>query len=190
MKKLIVGMTGASGAPYGIDLLQALHQNPDVETHLIISEWAKNNIKEETDYSLAQVMDLADHVYSNRDMGATIASGSFLADGMIIVPTSMKTVAAISSGYDADLIGRAADVTIKEQRKLVLVPRETPLSVIHLENLTRLAKLGVAIVPPMPAFYAHPKTIADLVHHQTMKELDLLGIANQIDSRWEGTHVK
>ncbi|KRN82254.1 3-octaprenyl-4-hydroxybenzoate carboxy-lyase [Pediococcus ethanolidurans] len=123
----------------------------------------------ETDYSLSQINELADKVYHINDQGAAIASGSFLNDGMVIVPASMKTVATIAYGIGDNLIARAADVAIKEQRKLIIVPRETPLSVIHLENLTKLAKVGAQIIPPMPAFYSHPKTIQDLVNHQTMK---------------------
>lgn len=129
---------------------------------------------------------LLDYHYAINDLGATIASGSFLVDGMVIVPASMKTVAAVSMGYSDNLIARAADVTLKEQRKLILVPRETPLSTIHLENLTRLSRLGVQIIPPIPAFYNHPETIADLVNHQTMKIMDALGIENESDGRWKG----
>jgi len=186
MKRIIIGITGASGTIYAIDLLEKLHQNPDVEVHLVMSTWAKKNLELETTYSLKQIQDLADHSYSINDQGATIASGSFLNDGMVIVPASMKTVAGIAYGFGDNLISRAADVTIKEQRKLVIVPRETPLSVIHLENLTKLAKLGAQIIPPIPAFYNHPKTIQDLVDHQTMKVLDAFQIPNKNDHRWEG----
>lgn len=151
-----------------------------------MSAWATQNLALETDQTLAQVQALADVVYRDRDQGARIASGSFLNDGMVIVPASMKTVASVAYGFGENLIARAADVAIKEQRKLILVPRETPLSVIHLENLTKLARLGVQIIPPIPAFYNHPQTIQDLVNHQTMKVLDALGIHNTVDQRWEG----
>lgn len=145
----------------------------------------KKNLELETDYSLSQINELADKVYHINDQGAAIASGSFLNDGMVIVPASMKTVATIAYGIGDNLIARAADVAIKEQRKLIIVPRETPLSVIHLENLTKLAKVGAQIIPPMPAFYSHPKTIQDLVNHQTMKVLDAFGIPNEVDERWK-----
>lgn len=186
MKRLIIGITGASGTIYGIDLLKKLSQIPEVETHLIMSSWAKKNLELEIDLTMADVKKLANHVYSANDQGAKIASGSFLNDGMVIVPASMKTVASVAYGLADNLIARAADVTIKEQRKLVIVPRETPLSVIHLENLTQLAKLGAQIIPPIPAFYHHPQTIQDLIDHQTMKVLDAFNISNDISSRWEG----
>ncbi len=130
--------------------------------------------------------DLADFVYDNQNLGAAIASGSFRVDSMVIAPASMKTVAGISIGFDEDLIMRAASVMLKEQRKLILVPRETPLSPIHLENLTKLAKLGVHIIPPIPSFYDHPKTIQDIIDHQTMKVLDSLGIKADFAKRWGG----
>lgn len=186
MKKIIVGISGASGSIYGIDLLEKLSKATNVETHLVMSNWAKENIKLETDYSVAEVENLADFVYDNRNLGAAIASGSFRIDGMVIAPASMKTVAGISIGFDEDLIMRAASVMLKEQRKLILVPRETPLSAIHLENLTKLAKLGVHIIPPIPSFYDHPKTIQDIIDHQTMKVLDSLDIEADFDKRWDG----
>lgn len=185
MKKIIVGITGASGTVYAIDLLEKLHRLDDVEVHLVMSQWAKKNLELETDYSLSQINELADKVYHINDQGAAIASGSFLNDGMVILPASMKTVATIAYGIGDNLIARAADVAIKEQRKLIIVPRETPLSVIHLENLTKLARVGAQIIPPMPAFYSHPKTIQDLVNHQTMKVLDAFGIPNEVDERWK-----
>lgn len=186
MKKIIVGISGASGSVYGIDLLEKLNKVTSVETHLVMSNWAKENIKLETNYSVAEVENLADFVYDNQNLGAAIASGSFRVDGMVIAPASMKTVAGISIGFDEDLIMRAASVMLKEQRKLILVPRETPLSPIHLENLTKLAKLGVHVIPPIPSFYDHPKTIQDIIDHQTMKVLDGLGIKNKVGERWSG----
>ncbi|WP_313510222.1 UbiX family flavin prenyltransferase [Enterococcus sp.] len=185
-KKIVIGISGASGTTYAIDLIKKLHANPEVETHGVISTWAKQNLKLESDMSLHELESLLDYHYAINDLGATIASGSFLVDGMVIVPASMKTVAAVSMGYSDNLIARAADVTLKEQRKLIIVPRETPLSTIHLENLTRLSRLGVQIIPPIPAFYNHPETIADLVNHQTMKIMDALGIENESDGRWKG----
>ena len=162
MKKIIVGISGASGSIYGIDLLEKLSKVTNIETHLVMSNWAKENIKLETDYSVAEVENLADFVYDNQNLGAAIASGS------------------------EDLIMRAACVLLKEQRKLILVPRETPLSPIHLENLTKLAKLGVHIIPPIPSFYDHPKTIQDIIDHQTMKVLDSLDIEADFAKRWDG----
>lgn len=186
MKKIIIGISGASGSIYGIDLLKKLKQVEGVETHLVLSDWAKENIKLETDYQPEEVEKLADFVYDDHNLGASIASGSFRVDAMVVAPASMKTVAGISVGFDDDLIIRAAGVMLKEQRKLILVLRETPLSVIHLENLTKLAKLGVQIIPPIPSFYDHPQTIQDIVDHQSMKVVDALGIDNEIGRRWNG----
>lgn len=185
-KRIVIGVTGASGTTYAIDLIKKLKTISTVETHGIISTWAKQNLKLESDMQLQELEALLDFHYSINDLGATIASGSFLVEGMVIVPASMKTVAAISMGYSDNLIARAADVTLKEQRKLILVPRETPLSTIHLENLTKLSKMGVQIIPPIPAFYNHPQSIQDLVDHQTMKILDALAIENDTGGRWKG----
>ena len=185
-KKIVIGVSGASGTIYAINLVKKLKEYPMVETHGIISPWAKQNLKLESDLSLNEFESLFDYHYSNKDLGAAVASGSFLTDGMIIVPASMKTVAGISVGLGANLIARAADVTMKEQRKLVIVPRETPLNAIHLENLTKLARLGVQIIPPIPAFYNQPQTIQDLVDHHTKKLLDQFGIVNEHSKRWQG----
>lgn len=187
MKRIVIGITGASGTIYGVRLLEILQANPEVETHLVISHWAKANLKLEVpQYSLQALKQLADVTYSEKNMGAAIASGSFQHDGMVIVPASMKTVAAIASGLGDDLIGRAADVTLKERRPLLLVPRETPLSQLHLSNLLTLAQMGVAIIPPIPAFYNQPKTIQDLVDHTVMKLLDQLHLKNELVPRWQG----
>lgn len=186
MKKVIIAITGASGSIYGIDVLKKLSSLADVETHLVMSDWAKENIKLETDYTVQQVVAMADHVYGNHNLGAAIASGSFKVDGMVVAPASMKTVAGISIGFDDDLIMRASGVMLKEQRKLIIVPRETPLSAIHLENLTKLAKLGVHIIPPIPSFYNHPQCIQDLIDHQSMKVIDSLGINHHFGKRWSG----
>ena len=185
-KKIVIGITGASGTTYAIDLVKKLREIPSVETHGVISNWAKQNLKLEADMHLSELENLFDYHYPINDLGAQIASGSFLVDGMVIVPASMKTVAAISMGYSDNLISRAADVTLKEQRKLIIVPRETPLSTIHLENLTKLSRMGVQVIPPVPAFYNHPQTIQDLVDHQTMKILDALAIDNDTGGRWKG----
>ncbi|GEA76844.1 flavin prenyltransferase UbiX [Latilactobacillus sakei] len=146
MRKIVVGISGASGTIYGIRLLEALHQVPDVETHLVMSRWAKENLAiEKTGYTEKQVVALADFVHPEQNMGATIASGSFKHDGMVIVPTSMKTLASIATGLGENLIARAADVTLKERRPLIIVPRESPFNQIHLENMLKLAQMGVAI---------------------------------------------
>lgn len=185
-KKIVIGITGASGIIYAIDLMKKLRSAPNVETHGILSNWAKKNLQLETDYSLKDIKQLLDFTYNDSDLGATIASGSFLTDAMVIVPASMKTIASISVGLGDNLISRAADVTLKERRKLIMVPRETPLSTIHLENMTKLSKMGVQMIPPIPAFYNHPQTIQDLIDHQSMKVLDSLGITNDQGNRWEG----
>ncbi len=186
MKKIIVAITGASGSVYAVDLLQKLQGRPDVEVHGVVSRWAWENIRLETSLTKTEVRELMTVCYEEEDLGAAIASGSFLTDGMVIVPASMKTVAGIAHGFSESLIGRAADVMLKEQRRLILVPRETPLSAIHLENLTKLARLGVVIAPPMPAFYTQPQTIHDLVSRQTDRLLDLLGLPAEGAVRWQG----
>ena len=184
--RLIVGMTGATGAPLGIRLLEHLAQMSDVETHLVLSRRARATIELETGMSVAEVAQLADVVHGPEDQGATIASGSFRTDGMVIVPCSMKTLAGIRTGYAEGLVCRAADVVLKERRKLVLVPRETPLSEIHLDNMLELARKGVQIVPPMPAFYNHPKSVGDIVEHLVMRILDQFDLSAADAKRWDG----
>lgn len=184
--KLIVGMTGASGAPLAVTLLKALQQFPDVETHLIMSKWSKATLHHETGMSVSDVEALADVVHNPANQGATISSGSFKTDGMIIIPCSMKTLAGIRAGYADELIGRAADVILKERRKLVLVPRETPLSTIHLENMLELSRLGAVMVPPMPAYYNHPQTIQDVTDHIVVRVLDQFDLDYDKAKRWEG----
>lgn len=187
MKRIVIGITGASGTIYGVRLLAALKATPNVETHLVMSKWAKENLAvEHTGYTLQQVNALADVVYDERDMGATIASGSFMHDGMVIVPASMKTVASVATGLADTLISRAADVTLKERRPLLIVPRESPFNQIHLENMLKLARMGVEIIPPIPAFYNNPQTIDDLIDHTIMKLLDHLHIPNDYGGRWQG----
>lgn len=187
--KIIVGITGATGIIYGVHLLKALREVA-VETHLVMSHWAIQNLALETDYCLEQVLQLADHFYENNQMGAAIASGSFKTDGMVILPCSMKSLAAIAVGYAENLLHRAADVTLKEGRTLILAPRETPLNVIHLENMLKLARSGVVIMPPMPSFYHKPETISDLVSHHTGRILDRLKLDNQLVKRWAGDEMK
>ncbi|RRG10932.1 MAG: UbiX family flavin prenyltransferase [Lactobacillus sp.] len=187
MKKIVVAITGASGTIYGLRLLEALKANPAVQTHLIMTKWAWENLAiEHTGYTKQGVLDLADEVYNERNMGAAVASGSFLHDGMVIVPASMKTIASIATGMGDTLVGRAADVTLKERRPLLIVPRESPFNQIHLENMLKLSKMGVEIIPPIPAFYNNPQTIDDIINHNTMKLLDHLHIENQLSQRWQG----
>jgi len=182
--KIIVGITGSSGVIYGIKLLYFLKKS-EIETHIVLSKWAEKNIEIETDESVVEVKKLASFEYKENDMAASISSGSFKTDGMIIIPCSMKTLASIANGYDDNLISRAASVTIKENRKLVIVPRETPLSQIHLSNMLKLAKIGVTILPAMPGFYHRPKTINDLILHIVGKTLDQFEINNEVFKRWK-----
>jgi 4-hydroxy-3-polyprenylbenzoate decarboxylase len=184
-KRLIVGMSGATGAIFGIRMLQELRQ-ADVETHLVMSKWAQQTLEHETEWRADDVRALADVAYSPGDMSAAISSGSFLTDGMIIAPCSLRSVAAIANGAGDHLMHRAADVVLKERRKLVLVARETPLNDIHLENLLKLSRMGVVILPPMPAFYNHPKTIDDVIDHIVMRSLDQFQISPDLGRRWEG----
>ena len=186
MRRIIVGMTGATGALLGIELLRRLQQHRDVQTHLVLSRWARATIHLETGLSVGDVAGLADFVYSSDDQAAVISSGSFLVDAMVVVPCSMKTLAGIRTGYADGLIARAADVTLKERRRLVLVPRETPLSEIHLENMLALARMGASIVPPMPAFYNQPASIDDIVRHIVTRIMDQLGIESPTATRWNG----
>ncbi|HBQ8701454.1 TPA: non-oxidative hydroxyarylic acid decarboxylases subunit B [Klebsiella pneumoniae] len=184
--KLIIGMTGATGAPLGVALLQALRDMPEVETHLVMSKWAKTTIELETPWTAREVAALADFSHNPADQAATISSGSFRTDGMIVIPCSMKTLAGIRAGYAEGLVGRAADVVLKEGRKLVLVPREMPLSTIHLENMLALSRMGVAMVPPMPAYYNHPETVDDITNHIVTRVLDQFGLDYHKARRWNG----
>ncbi len=186
MKRLIVGISGASGVIYGIRLLEMLKQQPDVETHLIMSSSAKRTIKIETDWSHRDVEALADKVHNNNDIAATISSGSFHTDGMIVAPCSIKTLSSIVHSYGAKLLSRAADVVLKEGRRLVLMPREVPLHVGHCKLLYEAAQMGIHIVPPMPAFYNHPQTIDDLINYNLGRVLDLFEIDLGSIKRWTG----
>jgi 4-hydroxy-3-polyprenylbenzoate decarboxylase len=181
--RIVLGITGATGAIYGIKTLEALH-DCGVEVHLIVSNWGAETIRLETRKSIGDLEQLAFKVYSPQALDAAVSSGSFPVDGTIIAPCSMKTVAAIAHGYSDNLIARVADVTLKERRKLVLMPRETPLNVIHLQNMLELAKIGAIIMPPMPAFYNHPETLTDIVEHQVGRVLDCFGIENRYVKRW------
>lgn len=182
--RLIVAITGATGAIWGIRILEGLN-SAGVESHLILSKWAEATINLETDWNISDVKKLATRTYSVSDQAASISSGSYPMDGMIVAPCSMKTLASIRLGLADNLISRAGDVTIKESRKLVLVPRETPLSSIHLENMLELARLGVKMVPPMPAFYNHPKTVDDIVNHTAARVLDQFHIESNLTARWK-----
>ncbi|KAF4784863.1 hypothetical protein HER10_EVM0013365 [Colletotrichum scovillei] len=184
-KRIIVALTGATGAILGIKTLIALRRL-NVETHLIMTKWAESTLKHETDYTPAAVRALADHVHNNSDMSAPIASGSFRVDGMIVVPCSMRTLAAIRAGLCDSLVARAADVVIKERRTLVLAARECPLSGIHLDNMLSLARNGVVIFPPVPAFYQRPATVDDLVEHSVGRMLDLFDLDTGGFERWGG----
>lgn len=184
--EIVIGVTGATGTIYAVKLLEALKNIENVNTHLIMSEWAIKNLELETDYTLDYLESLVTFAYDNKNMGAKTSSGSFVTDGMVIVPCSMKTLSSIANGYDDNLISRTAGVMIKEGRKLVLCPRETPLSAIHLENMFKLSRIGVKMVPPMPAFYNNPQNIEDIVNHHVMKILDQFGMKYDKAKRWNG----
>lgn len=183
--RVIVGITGASGAIYGIRLLEELAAR-QAEIHLVVSRWGWETIRMETDCDARAIEALATFVYREDDLSAPISSGSFRVDAMAVVPCSMKTVAAIAHGYSNDLISRAATVRIKERGTLVVVPREAPLSPIHLENLLCLARLGVVVLPPMPAFYNRPTSVRELVDHTVGRVLDQLGIEHNLVKPWDG----
>lgn len=183
--RIIVGITGATGTIYGVRLLEALKGIEDVKVYLVMSEWAEKNLEIETKYTLDYVKGLADFNCEYSDLAAGISSGSFITEGMVILPCSMKTLSSIANGFDDNLISRAAGVMIKESRKLVLCPRETPLSPIHLENMLKLSRIGVKMMPPMPAFYNKPQTIDDIINHHIMKILDQFGIPYDKVKRWK-----
>ncbi len=183
MTRIVLAISGATGAIYGIKLLEELNA-AGVETQLIVSDSAQKTIEMETDYSQDDIGKMASQQFPNSDIAAPPASGSFLHHGMVIAPCSMKTLSAIANGYADNLINRAADVTIKEKRKLVLLVRETPLSPIHLENMLKLARLGVVIMPPVPSFYNLPNTIEDMIKQLTGRIFDQLGIENSLVKRW------
>jgi 4-hydroxy-3-polyprenylbenzoate decarboxylase len=183
--KLIVGITGATGAILGVRLLQAL-KGSDTETHLVISKWAARTLAHETPYTVEEVQAMATHSYAPQDQGAAISSGSFLTSGMVVIPCSMRTLGAIASGQSENLIHRAADVVLKERRKLALVVREAPLHDIHLENMLKLSRMGAVIIPPVPAFYNQPKTLDDMINHIVQRILDQFDIHLDVAARWDG----
>ena len=184
--RLIVGITGATGTIFGVRLLQMLHGS-GVETHTVMSKWASRTLIHETQHTVEEVQAFASHNYQLGDQGAAISSGSFLTLGMVIVPCSMRSLAAIANGLADNLIHRAADVILKERRKLVLVVRESPLHDIHLENMLKLSRMGVVILPPVPAFYNHPQNLDDMINHVTMRVLDQFDIHLDVMNRWDGT---
>ena len=184
-RRLIVGVTGATGSIYAIRLLEALKKT-DVESHVVLSRWGARTLIHETDSTLDQVKALSTYWYKDNDQGARISSGSFVTLGMVIVPCSVKTLADIAHGHSNELIHRAADVVLKERRRLVLAVREAPFTDIHLENMLKLSRMGVVISPPMPAFYHRPKTINDIVDHTVARLLDLFGIEVKGAKRWTG----
>jgi len=186
MTVLVVGITGASGAIYGIRLLEVLSSIKNVETHLIISEPAEAIIKYETGRSMEDVKELASFSYDIRHMGAQISSGSFKTDGMIVAPCTVKTMSAIANSYSENLLIRVGDVTLKERRPLLLLLRETPLHLGHLRNMERLCEMGAIIMPPAPAFYHRPQTVQDIVDHTVGKILDMFGIEHTLFQRWPG----
>lgn len=182
--KIVVGICGGSGAIYGVSLLKALKEL-NIETHLVISSMGEYVTNHECGIGLNELKSLATFYHDNKNFAAPIASGSFKVDKTIVIPCSMKTLASVSNGFSDSLISRACDVAIKEGRKLILVPRETPLSPIHLENMLRLSKIGVTIFPPSPGFYNHPQTVEDIVLNMTGRLLDALDIENNLAKRWK-----
>jgi polyprenyl P-hydroxybenzoate/phenylacrylic acid decarboxylase-like protein len=185
-KRLIVGITGATGAIYGLALLRALKDLGGWESHLVLTDAGVLNVWHEHKMKRKEVERLADFAYHPKDIAATIASGSFITEGMVIAPCSMKTLAGVAHAYADDLVSRAADVVLKERRRLVLVPRETPLNLAHLRNMVAVTEMGGIIMPPMPAFYAAPKTLDDLVAHTVGRILDLFGVRSAKVKRWAG----
>jgi 4-hydroxy-3-polyprenylbenzoate decarboxylase len=187
--KLIIGISGATGSIYGIRLLETLKRKK-VETHLVITSAAKGIILGETSYSIEAVENLATHVYENEDLHASISSGSFKTDGMVILPCSIKTLSGIAHSYNENLMTRAADVTLKERRKLILVVRETPLHLGHIELMLQVSRMGAILLPPMPAFYFYPKTIDDLINHTVGRILDFFQIDHHLFERWGSSQLR
>ena len=185
-RHLIVGITGATGTIFGVRILQLL-QGTDVDTYVVISRWGARTLAEETEYTVEQVQAMATHAYAIGDQGAAISSGSMVTLGMVVAPCTMNTLASIAHGHGDNLIHRAADVTLKERRKLVLLVRESPLNDIHLENMLKLSRMGVVIFPPVPAFYNHPQSLDEMVNHVAMRALDQFGLHLDIMRRWEGS---
>ena len=187
--RLVIAITGASGSVYGIKLLKFLRSRKDIETHLVISKTAESVILYEADYkNIEQVKILADYCYQDDNLAEPISSGSFLTDGMIVIPCSAKTLSAVAHSYGENLVARACDVSLKERRKLVLVFRETPLTLSHIENMKKVTSMGGIILPPIPGFYARPQTIDDIINHSVGKVLDLFKIEHSLFKRWGNEH--
>lgn len=185
-RRLIVAITGATGAIYGVRLLRQLRATPGIEPHLVVTDAAALTLHQETGLQRKEVEALAHVVHRNRDIGAAIASGSFQTDGMIVAPCSMKTLAAVAHGLSDSLVARAADVVLKERRRLVLMVRETPFNLAHLRNMTAVTEMGGIVFPPLPSFYHRPATIDELVDHTVARVLDLMGVAHALAPRWTG----
>ncbi len=183
--KVVVGISGGSGSIYAVSLLKALKEM-GIETHLVVTSMGAYVTEHECGVSLEELKTMATHFHDNKNFAAPIASGSFKVDSMVVLPCSMKTLAGIAHGFSDSLLTRACDVAIKEERRLILVPRETPLSQIHLENMLKLSKMGVSIVPPTPGFYNHPESLEDIVLNMTGRILDMMGIDNNLVNRWKG----
>ena len=186
MRRIVVGITGASGTIYGVRLLEVLHEVADVETHLVLSDAAPITLRQEMGLSPGDLQNLADCRYRARDIAAPIASGSFPVHGMVVAPCSVKTLSGLAYSHASNLLLRAGDVMLKERRPLVLMLRETPLHLGHLRAMAQVVEMGAIMVPPIPAFYHHPKTIDDLVNHSIGKVLDVLGIEHDLFRRWQG----
>ena len=189
IRKIVVAISGASGAVYGVRLLQMLRGMPEVQSHLTVSETGLFNLQHELNLSLAQVQDMAAVFYPVRELGAAIASGSFQCDGMVVAPCSMRTLSSIAHAMSDNLITRAADVMLKERRRLILMVRETPLNLAHLRNMVSVTEMGGIIFPPVPAFYQRPQTLDQTVDHSVSRVLDLLGLPHATGARWSGLPV-
>jgi len=185
-RRIIVGISGASGAVYGVRLLQVLQACTGIESHLVVSDAGWRTLRHELAMDVASVEALANTVHDARNVGATIASGSFQCAGMVVAPCSMRTLAAVAHGLSDSLLTRAADVVLKERRRLVLMVRETPLHLMHLRNMVSVTEMGAIVCPPVPAFYLHPQSVADIVDASVARVLDLLGVAHPLNQRWEG----
>jgi 4-hydroxy-3-polyprenylbenzoate decarboxylase len=185
-RRIIVGISGASGAIYGVRLLQALREMPGVESHLVVSDAGWRNVQEEHGLQRAAIEALAHQVHEVHDIGAAIASGSFQCSGMVVAPCSMRTLAAVAHGLSDNLITRAADVMLKERRRLVLMVRESPLHLVHLRNMVSVTEMGAIVCPPLPAFYLHPQSVSDIVDHSVARVLDLLDLPHTLAPRWQG----
>jgi 4-hydroxy-3-polyprenylbenzoate decarboxylase len=185
MRRIVVGISGASGAIYGIRMLEVLSKAEDIEVHLILSPSAGQTIVDETDWTVSDVKALADVVYNNKDIGASLSSGSYRHDGMLIAPCSVKTLSGIVNSYDDNLLTRAADVALKERRRVVLLVRETPLHLGHIELMARAASYGAVVMPPVPAFYHRPQSLDDVINQTVGKALDLFDISHKLFRRWK-----